>query len=408
MGSIISLGINKMEIDWGKNGIFNNHSVLFQEDDFNQDIPYYYIEYIDDDSAKEIVKYKKGARKKLSAVKERLDLLGFDLSSIEKKYNANIKEYEFYTDEKVNLTFEEFYEVIKSLDISKVNTVLASAEGWENGYDLGEYFKECIMGDEEFSTKIKGKEFHYLIGTFFENLEPYITLRILAENKSNLDYYVEWHYNDVVEEGWIKRDDVVKELPDKDKILIVTEGSTDSFIIKKTIDTLYPNISDFFMFIDMEENYPFTGVGNLKNFCKGLSKINIQNNIIVLFDNDTAGTDSYNTIKNIPKPKNLVFCHLPEHSEFKEFETIGPFGYQKADINGKAVSIECFLDLSSEKAIVRWNNFNEKIREYQGALENKDEYTRKFKKASLLDGSYDCGKLKYLIDYIIKQWLNRG
>lgn len=45
--------------------------------------------------------------------------------------------------------------------------------------------------------------------------------------------------------------------------------------------------------------------------------------------------------------------------------------------------------------------------EYQGALENKDAYTSKFKKANLLDGTYDIGKLKYLVDYIIKQWINR-
>ena len=29
MGSMITLGIGKMEIDWGKNNIFNNHSCLF-------------------------------------------------------------------------------------------------------------------------------------------------------------------------------------------------------------------------------------------------------------------------------------------------------------------------------------------------------------------------------------------
>ena len=31
MGSMITLRIGKMELDWGKNNMFNNHSCLFQK-----------------------------------------------------------------------------------------------------------------------------------------------------------------------------------------------------------------------------------------------------------------------------------------------------------------------------------------------------------------------------------------
>ena len=415
MGSMISLGINKMEIDWGKNNVFNDHSKLFQINDFDKKVSYFFVDEVDENGKyKENVLYANGAKKKLVDIKERLELLGYDLISIEKKYNEHIKEYEFYTETKIELTFNEFSSFIKSLDISKVDNVFSAADRWDNGYDIGEYFRTCILQDKEIAVKVEGiikkiEREYYDTSDFFEQMDPYIILRILAENELNLDYYVEWRYNDVVENGWVKREDIVQNLEEKNKILIVTEGSTDSFIIRRTINELYPNIVDFFEFIDMKENYPFTGVGNLKNFCQGLSKINTQNNIIVIFDNDTAGRAIYNVIKDIKKPKNLVFCLLPEHKEFKEFKTIGPFGEQKTNINGKAVSIECFLDLSSvtENPIVRWKNYDEKMLEYQGALENKDAYTSKFKKANLLDGTYDVRKLKYLIDYIIKQWINR-
>lgn len=110
---------------------------------------------------------------------------------------------------------------------------------------------------------------------------------------------------------------------------------------------MYPNISDFFNFIDMNDNYPFTGTGNLSNFCMGLSKIDIQNNIIVLFDNDTSELELYNKVKNISKPDNLYICHLPEYMDFRKFSTVGPAGETKCDINGKAVAIECFLDFKS-------------------------------------------------------------
>ena len=55
MGSYITLGIKKMEIDWGKNYNYTNHSRLFQERDFDKDIPYYYV----DNDDNEIIEYKK-------------------------------------------------------------------------------------------------------------------------------------------------------------------------------------------------------------------------------------------------------------------------------------------------------------------------------------------------------------
>ena len=45
-------------------------------------------------------------------------------------------------------------------------------------------------------------------------------------------------------------------------------------------------LRDFFDFVDMTENYPFTGAGNLYRFCQGLARIRIQNRILVVLDND--------------------------------------------------------------------------------------------------------------------------
>lgn len=364
MGSLITLGINKMEIDWGKNNVFSNHSSLFQKGDFEQKIPYYTV----DDEDKVIIEYENGAKKKLKDIKERLNLLGYDLKGVEKKYNEIVDEHEFYTDNKMTMSFESFKSFIINIDTKKVDNIRSAIEDIENGYESGEFFRKCILGDEEISDNIfsEYEEGKYIIGEFFEAIDPYIILRLLAENKSNLESYVEWRYNEVIENRWVKKEDIIEELEEKNKILIVTEGSTDSFILKRTLDMLYPNISDFFNFIDMKENYPFTGVGSLKNFCNGLAKINIQNNTIVFFDNDTAGIETFNAIKNIQKPINLLFCHLPYYREFELFKTVGPLGEQINNINGKAVSIECFLDLSSveNESIVRWKNYNERMQEY--------------------------------------------
>lgn len=189
--------------------------------------------------------------------------------------------------------------------------------------------------------------------------------------------------------------------------MIVTEGKTDTFILQTSINTLFPEVSDFFYFIDMQDNYPFTGTGNLYNFASGLTKIKIQNKTIIVFDNDEAGIFSYKKCKEkLVSIPNLKFYHLPDLPEFKNFLTIGPSGDAYQDINGKAVSIECFLDLSFESKRtpqVRWTIYNDKSNQHQGALIAKDEYTRIFKK-SLLEKNYNKDKLFFLINDLIRFW----
>lgn len=91
MKSFIRLGINKMEIDWGKHFELINHSKLFQEKDYLNNMPYYTI----DDNDNEIIRYGLGAKKKLYEVKERLDLLGYSLKEIEELFNNEKKNMNF-------------------------------------------------------------------------------------------------------------------------------------------------------------------------------------------------------------------------------------------------------------------------------------------------------------------------
>lgn len=396
MGTMISLGVGKLEIDWGKNGRYENFCDLFQPDDW-KDIKYYY--------ADNIVKIKKGYSRSLQLVKPRLDLLGYTLENIKKMYENNFKEYcesmGKYA-EKV-LSFDEYFEVFSKINLSEVNT-LTEYDDW----DFGEYVTKCVFEDNEIQRLLnkysKGRG-----GEFYENLPPRILIRILCENPSALNLPLQWYVYDHMNNGWSKEEDLFPHLDDKNKILIVTEGKTDTFILQRTINVLFSHISDFFYFIDMQENYPFTGTGNLYNFASGLNKIKIQNKTIIIFDNDVAGLLSYKQCKeNLDNIPNLLFYHLPDYLSFNHFLTIGPNGEHYEDINGKAVSIECFLDLSfvaERTPKVRWTNYNNKSGQYQGALIEKDEYTRIYKK-HFRDSNYNKEKLRFLVNNIIQYWCN--
>lgn len=394
MGSMITLGIGKMEIDWGKNNIFNNHSCLFQKEDLKI-IPYYY--------ANNEVEYKNGFSKNIKSIKRRLNLLGYNLNQIEDMFNEELGYVNQLYETSLPINFNDYYNVLKNINI---NIIDMTSEEYEYEYDLGEYVRKCVMGEIKELVKISDDDV-YTISTFLENLSPYITLRILSENKNNLDLDLIWRVSDVVENGWILEKDIIPQLTTKEKILIVTEGSSDTDIIQKCINLLYDDISDFFEFIDMEQNYPFTGTGNLKNFIKGLSKISILNNILVILDNDTAGLSVYNDIKEIILPKNLKVITLPNHVEFDNFKCKGPQGDSLENINGKAVSIECFLDhnLIDEDIYVRWTGFNDKLTQYQGNIEPKNLLVKSFHQH--YNQKYDFSKMKYLIDYILESWISR-
>ncbi|MDY6127037.1 HEPN/Toprim-associated domain-containing protein, partial [Anaerococcus sp.] len=320
------------------------------------------------------------------------------LHEIEELYNEELAMFKQQLSSSIPINFHNFYNTVINIDIKNINM---TSEEYNFDYDLGEYVRKCVIHEIKDLSNFP-YYYAYDIGYFFENLDPYITLRILSENTNNHDLDVIWRFEDVVENGWILEEDIIPKLTTQEKILIVTEGSSDTYIIKKSINRLYSDIADFFDFIDMEQNYPFTGTGNLKNFVKGLSKINILNKILVMLDNDTAGISVYNDIKTIDLPNNLNVITLPNYKDFDNFKCKGPQGDSLENINGKAVSIECFLDHSSidDEVYVRWTGFNDKLIQYQGNIEPKNLLIKSFHQ--YYKQEYDFTKLKYLVDYILE------
>jgi hypothetical protein len=89
MGSMIHLAVGRLEIDWGKNGGFTDHSPLFQQSDLRQ-VPYYYVKedgetYIDSSGQERyelFAEYKDGMSKPLGQVVDRIELLGHTLKTL--------------------------------------------------------------------------------------------------------------------------------------------------------------------------------------------------------------------------------------------------------------------------------------------------------------------------------------
>lgn len=399
MGSIISLGVGRLEVDWGKNNFFRNHSKLFLKDDIKPETYYYADDYHE---------LKPAFSRPLRSVKKRLDLLGYTLAECRRHYEHDIAQTSDYYPEP-DVSFDVFSRVLAAVNVERMQL----PDGEPGDYDLGEFAAKMILADPEFTkTEDNLGSLTRHDGTFFENLDPYVVLRLLCENPTNLDCNVIWRFQDVLESGWVSENvnDLYEGLTDQDRYLVVTEGSSDSSILKASLPMVALDVADFFTFVDMSENYPFTGTGNLFRFCQGLATIRIQNKILVVLDSDTAGLETFQRISRIPLPTSMRVTRLPVLDEFDLFKTIGPSGESHENVNGKAVAIECFLDLligGEGPATVRWTSFNPTLNAYQGELVGKTAYTRAFFESAEKDPAYDLTKLSYLWQHLLSECARR-
>lgn len=423
MGTEISLSIDKVDVCWSKNHMGIDHGSLFQLDDRKRlksdQIDY---DYFDSENDSDLIKMEMGFSKPLKDVVPRLELMGFTLDKIRKEYeivatesNESRKELDDSgLDKAVQcMKFNQFLELAKRIDIGNLD---GSYDKDSIDKDPSEYGHKFIDEDalkaipcyEPYDAMVYSEQ--SLVSCILDCLSPYSALRLLAENKNNLYQKVNWQYGPLVENGWA---DVSMFQPcarRKQKFLIVTEGHTDAEIIDLAIKTLRPEIYDFFSFIDMTEGHPFGGTVNLQKFAKGLAQMDVHNQTLFLYDNDTEGLSAFRKTKKLNLPSNMRVAMLPDLDEFSLFQTIGPSGKSKIDINGKAVAIECYLDLYRpglpEEPTIRWSGYKGDVKQYQGALVEKDKYTKDFLSCSpkqLLNDGYGLSKLQKVVDSIFQE-----
>ena len=410
MGSMIYLTVGDLEIDWGKNDFFVMHGSLFQQEDLTQIVR----EDVDDNNEPIM---EEAAVRPLSKMVGRLELMGYTLRTAKKLFASLASEKNIAS----FISFEMVAEALRRVDIDHAATIYQENHTYgsffvtiadrlqipspcfedifQNGFDN---YKERL-----FVTLSQAEADVFIFDEFMESISsysPYTVLRLLAENTKTSSRKVSWAFADVVENGWAHRDRIVSDLGQVSRFLVVTEGSSDSKVLKHALNILRPEVADFFYFVDMEEGYPFTGEGNLHRFCQGLVSIGIENNVVVVYDNDAVGVAGYERTSQLCLPANMKVIRLPDCELLRQFDTIGPNGGGKADINGRAAAIECYLDLQWKQTghpVVRWTSYEKTISSYQGKLQNKGYYTRQFLSLNKRDPEYDYSKIEAVLESLV-------
>ena len=406
MSSIIHLAIGDFHIDWGKNDHFRMHGALFQHGDLAQTV----YEYVDD-SGETFAEIKGGAVRPLSKVVGRLELMGYTMRTAKKSFTSLATGNTTTTP----FSFEVVAEALRRVRIDDAAVIQRKDLGFGTFFATNSArlrlpptrYADVVqhgLSERLFRSLPEAEADIFIFAKALEILSPYHVLRLLAENPETANRDVSWAFADVIENGWVHREHIIKDIGQVRKFLVVTEGSTDSKVIGHALQLLRPDIADFYQFVDMKKGYPFTGVGNLHRFCQGLVSIGIENKVVIVYDNDAIGVAGYEKTSSLPVPGNMRVIRLPDCESFCQFDTTGPNGDCKANINGCAAAIECYLDLKWKRIahpIVHWTSYEKTTSSYQGELQCKEFYTRQFLSLKTQDPEYDYSRINSVLESLI-------
>lgn len=422
MGTEITLDVGGLSLTYSKNARGIDHGSLFQEQDRkklrSEQIDYdYFPEQGEDYDAMEMA-----LSRPLRDVVPRIELLGFTLDRVKREYEGSadawreekraIADYEDSEPVIDLMSFKEFLEFstrhpLCSLDDTFISGSDAERETRVQGRFADDAIKNRLLHFSPYDNHAYSERSYF--GNLINVMHPYSILRLLAECPTNLDAEVVWQYGPLVENGWAKEGEFIAGARRTETFLIATEGSSDAHVLRHAFALLWPEIADFFRFIDVSEGHPFSGTGNLLKFAEGLAKIDVHNQVVFLFDNDAEGFGAYQRLSRLSLPPNMRCTLLPELDELRAFPARGPEGMHEVDINQRAAAIECYLDLEAggyPPAKVIWTNYKKELDTYQGALEYKEIYIKEFLKQTretLSGGTYDTKKIKRVLDALVFQ-----
>lgn len=202
------------------------------------------------------------------------------------------------------------------------------------------------------------------------------------------------------------------------RIVVLTEGTTDATFLKQTLKILYPHLEPLYSFLDFAQLNMEGGAANLVRIVKGFVGTGIVNNIVAVFDNDTAASVALRALPATSMPENIAIVRYPRIPYATHYPTIGPQGSTLMDVNGLAGSIELYFGLDvlrqhdGELTPVQWRGYDQTLRQYQGELINKralqEAYQRKLEMygaASASITSADWSAMRLILEAIFTAFM---
>lgn len=350
----------------------------------------------EEESELQIVYYEASA----SLIRNRLDVMGYTLNTVKEAFlewfkgeKSRLSEYiEEHKEDDSNKQFSLTEHYLKELelisDLTPSKWIAALNEIRQS--DLEPNYYGRYEGPHE-NTLIRYMLSNEWYG--FPGHDMNVPLRLVLEDAKSNEKLI-YDVTDLIWSGYFDaNDDLVEyglqlstdEYSSKAKTIILTEGRTDAWCLKETLALLYPHLADYYSFMEFDNVKIGGGVGNLTNIVKAFAGAGIVNNVLALFDNDTAATAAIKIIEHIDLPSNIKILRLPELDLLRSYPTIGPSGNVLLDINSIAASIELYFgeDVLKTDGVnlspIQWTGYDAGIKKYQGEVIEKKLLQERFK-----------------------------
>lgn len=384
MGTIISINIGNFDFISSKNTFsdllmpFSNKDLALEECEDNEGSKY----------------TRRSFKSTVGKFIQILDSLGYSLDAAQRDFERNKTEeleyIQFSMDEGVSMnpTYEELEKSFTfeswSQAIRKYSRILSDDTFDNHGCKYiqleQERSKTLSLSEKIVLDTLPYSERFW--GLDCELVNKWNIFRVLLSSFPN-EEIITLDYTYLFEAGWCGEYPTEEEYGTY-KTIILTEGKFDAEVLSESIEALYPHMSKFYSFINFDD-YKVQGSTNfLTHYLKAFIASGIQNRVIALYDNDSAGLAELENLNGIRVPENFRIMHLPDIAIADAYPTLGPNGMERLNINGKACSIELYLGrdcLEEQEGFipVQWRGFIEKVQAYQGEVLKKQSIQEKFR-----------------------------
>jgi hypothetical protein len=324
---------------------------------------------------------------------DRLNVMGFTLARTKRDFeqgrDSELLKYRSWSEDEAHyssweseikflesLSFEDYLVELSTVVTEKVYSYTPDGEPQR---ELSPLMKHIVEDTDE-----------YLFGFFAEDVRCLV--RAVCE-VAPADQYVVQDVSQLVSGGYYDTDtkvcaDAIQALvaghPENSTQIILTEGSTDTSILRRALDLLHPHLSGYYSFLDFESSKSPGGAGHLVSLVKSFAAAGITNRVVALFDNDTAAREATRALAHIHLPRNIAVRSYPDLEVLRSYPTLGPSGEIDLDVNGLAASIELYLGLDVLRQLggtltpVQWKGYNETLSQYQGEVIRKAQLQQAF------------------------------
>lgn len=395
MGSYCEIYLNSYQIDTNKSYIDPFYSVLFNEGDRrSRKVSWdtYYTKPLDGDLLVPTYEYAATAR----VLKPRLELLGFSLDEVLclypqsmkaqlEYYQESMREYDQGREGRHIKYFGELYEKGFDYWLQAIRQIIDQGTYQRDLRHDRDRDKDDLvtflldLGMEDFGLGYTDLSYGHFLRAILEAVDDKHELVLDITSLVHAGYYeVDEPVCEVTVQSQVSSTIIFQ------KIIILTEGRTDSEFLGRALHLLHPELEHYFSFLEFDQLKAEGGSAALERNVRAFAAAGISNKVVALFDNDAAGSSSIDRLSKFLLPRNIKVLALPDLVFAENYPTKGPQGTTLENVNGRACSIEMYfgtdiLDINGTLTSVLWKSMEERIKTYQGELERKSELQQRFR-----------------------------